>query len=186
MNPYSTIKSNYDDMEWRPIPNYEQFYEISEYGDVRRVSDCARARKGYIQVGRVDKVGYCLVGLRNGDGKRKNFLRHRLVARVWLGECPKGYQVNHIDQNNQNNHYSNLEYVTCQENIRQSWAKTNRRETSMPHGENHKSAKLTQEQVDEIRNLIASGMEQKQVAKRFGMSRAQICRIYHRTRWHLD
>lgn len=186
MNPYSTIKSNYNDMEWRPIQGYEQFYEVSEYGDVRRLSNCTRTKKGFIPKGSVSKGGYCVVTLMNGKGKRKEFSRHYLVAVAWLGARPEGMQINHIDQNKKNNHYSNLEYVTCQENVQQSWAKTNRRDT-MAHGERHGKTNLTQTDVDGIRKLLAEGvLKQREIAILYGASVTQISGIKTGRCWNLD
>lgn len=43
---------------------------------------------------------------------------HRIVATAFLGEAPtKGYVVDHIDINRQNNRPSNLRWVTILENI---------------------------------------------------------------------
>ena len=47
---------------------------------------------------------------------------HRLVAEAHLGPRPKGYEINHIDEDKQNNVLSNLEYVTHTENMRKYWA----------------------------------------------------------------
>lgn len=45
---------------------------------------------------------------------------HSLVAQYFIGPRPKGMQVNHIDGNKTNNHYSNLEYVTPLRNVQHS------------------------------------------------------------------
>lgn len=47
----------------------------------------------------------------------------------------------------------------------------------------NKSCKLTQAQVDEIRSLVASGVSQVEIAKRFKVSRAAICLIHGGKRW---
>lgn len=65
------------------------------------------------------KKGYLRVWSPGFIKKRRSFMVHRLVALAWL-ECPEGYDkmdVNHIDANKANNHFSNLEWVTHQENM---------------------------------------------------------------------
>jgi hypothetical protein len=49
---------------------------------------------------------------------------HQLVAECFIGPCPKGYEVDHIDNNKLNNHYSNLQYLTKQDNINKRWNKS--------------------------------------------------------------
>ena len=43
---------------------------------------------------------------------------HRAVAECWLGDCPNGYEVDHIDRNSHNNDYRNLRYVTHSEQMK--------------------------------------------------------------------
>lgn len=61
-------------------------------------------------------LGYCqcLLGM-------KPTKAHVAVAHAFLGPCPPGKEVNHIDGNKSNNHFSNLEYVTRSENIKHSF-----------------------------------------------------------------
>lgn len=52
------------------------------------------------------------------NGYRHSIKVHRLVALAFI-ENPHGYiEVNHIDGNKLNNHYSNLEWCTRSQNIR--------------------------------------------------------------------
>lgn len=51
------------------------------------------------------------------NGKRKMFYVHRLVAQAFCIKKPGADHVNHIDSNKLNNHYTNLEWVTCKENV---------------------------------------------------------------------
>lgn len=46
---------------------------------------------------------------------------HRLVWLAFNGTIPKGMQINHKNGKKNNNHISNLELVTCSENIRHAY-----------------------------------------------------------------
>lgn len=48
----------------------------------------------------------------------------------------------------------------------------------------HNRAKLTSEEVDEIRDLYAQGyMLQKELAREFGISQPEVSRIVNKKRW---
>lgn len=59
-----------------------------------------------------DKNGwYFTVNLFDHDGKRRTERIHRLVAKAFIGEIPKGYHIHHKDGNKQNNRLDNLEII---------------------------------------------------------------------------
>lgn len=60
---------------------------------------------------------YKRVMLRTKDGKYKQVYVHRLVALAFIPNPENKPQVNHIDVDPSNNHVSNLEWVTNQENM---------------------------------------------------------------------
>ena len=64
----------------------------------------------------VNHNGYLWVALYK-DRKRKMCFVHRLVAFAFIGDLPKGYQVNHINENKTDNNIKNLEYVTPKQNV---------------------------------------------------------------------
>ena len=66
-----------------------------------------------------NNAGYLKVGLIK-DGKFHSQYVHKLVAETFLGKCPEGYQIDHIDNNRHNNCLSNLQFLTPKENVRKS------------------------------------------------------------------
>ena len=100
---------------FRTIPGYPR-YAISEDGELLSFVYSRRSQEPHFIKPFIDKhTGYYKVGIKSLKG-RKNAYIHDLVARAFLGERPKGYQIDHKDGNKLNNHYSNLHYVTVKEN----------------------------------------------------------------------
>lgn len=93
---------------WEKIPDYEELYEINENGLIRNAY-------GKVLSPHFDKDGYLRIDLYKKK-KRTKFGVHQLVAKTFISGYFEGAVVNHIDENKQNNHYSNLEWVTVKEN----------------------------------------------------------------------
>ena len=67
----------------------------------------------------VNTKGYGAVGLiYNGVASKREV--HRLVYEAFRGPIPKGYVIDHIDNNPLNNKISNLRIVTQKENVRKA------------------------------------------------------------------
>lgn len=64
------------------------------------------------------KRGYQCIAYYDTSGKQQQAYVHRLVATAFLPNPDNLPEVNHIDGNKQNNHVSNLEWVTSGENMR--------------------------------------------------------------------
>lgn len=96
--------------EWRPVEGFLG-YEVSNLG---RVRSHLRGEPRILRGGSTPK-GYRLVCLRR-DGQDNFVIVHRLVARIFLGPCPEGMQVRHLDGDQLNNAASNLRYGTQSEN----------------------------------------------------------------------
>ena len=120
---------------WKDIKGFEGYYQVSNYGNIKSLTrfDGIRERKGQEIKQSLKYNGYLQVGLRK-NSKRKFFSVHRLVAIHFLDNPENKPQVNHIDCNKQNNHFSNLEWTTSKENL--THARTNGL-IEMPKGKNH-------------------------------------------------
>lgn len=97
---------------WKPIPNYEGFYEVSNTGKVRSVYRYKKVLKPMIS-----NTGYERVDLFKNKN-RKQFSVHRLVAMAFIDNPENKPFVNHKDESKTNNCVENLEWVTHVENCR--------------------------------------------------------------------
>ena len=123
--------------------------------------------------------GYQRIGLRK-DSKQRWFYVHRLVANAFIENKANLPQLNHIDENKINNAVSNLEWCTAEYNINYG-----HRTEKMSHS-NHFNAKLTQEQVNQIRQEYQKGIHGHGIyclAKKYGIGTTQIARIVHHESW---
>lgn len=107
---------------WRDIPNYEGFYQVSNFGRVKSVKRVVVRRNGTTNTCQ-EKIlklntnkGYYYISLfKNGIGK--TFGVHQLVLHAFVGVQEKGLEVRHLDNNPFNNRLENLAYGTKSDNM---------------------------------------------------------------------
>ena len=162
---------------WRPIPEFEG-YEVSDDGHVRRIAGGRGAVVGRVLAQATMPSGYRTVGLWDANQPRV-MLVHRLVAAAFLGPCPVGMEVNHLDMDKANNRPSNLEYVTRSENLR------HRARAGIGRGSDNVASRLTEEQVRDIRADYrrGGGPGYKALAARYDVSWEAIRNIIKRGAW---
>jgi hypothetical protein len=149
--------------EWRPF--LDGAYEVSNLGNVRRAKPGRKTYPGKPLRLIKMKIGYMSVHP-VVDGKNVTTYVHRLVAAAFIGPCPPGASVNHIDGVKTNNVVSNLEYVTHAENMAHA-ARTG----LSAQGERHGNAKLTNAQAAELRARRATGESLTTICRDFGISK---------------
>lgn len=104
--------------EWRDISMTTGTYQVSNLGRVRRNKP---GKSTYI--GRLCKISfskkdrYPIVNI----GLKSKQKIHALVAAAFIGPCPEGKEVNHIDGIKSNCRATNLEYLTHAENMQHAW-----------------------------------------------------------------
>ena len=159
---------------WRPIFGYERFYEVSSYGRVRSMLN-GRAR---VMSAVLDSYGYPTVKLsRNSITKRHKV--HRLVCSTFNGPPPEdNMDCAHLDGTRTNAIPENLAWVTRVENMSHK-----RLHGTQQTGERGPSAKLSRDQVAQIRERSLAGEKRPALAKEFGVTRWQIRRIVLGAAW---
>jgi hypothetical protein len=157
-------------------------YAISDHGRVMRTAKTGNGRG--TRVGRLVAVvpqrnHYPKVTLWRGNSRRLVTL-HRCLMESFVGPPPEGAEVNHKDGNKNNWRLSNLEYVTRKENAQHAI----RTGLSVPVcGERHPHAKLTVEQVREIRRRRLAGESLNAIARAYGIANSGVVRIASGKLW---
>lgn len=171
---------------WAAIGGYGGAYEVSDAGVVRSY----RTNKGFPRgasglasephlLGQRLHHGYPTVLLTRDDGSRSSPFVHGLVAEAFIGPKPNGQQVNHRDGVKTHNAVTNLEYVSPREN------RVHAIVTGLaPVGERHHRAKLTTEQVEEIRRRYRPERGARvALAREFRITSEYVSVIVHGRAW---
>lgn len=169
---------------WKDIPGYEGYYQVSSLGRVRSCDRVVSGRWGKTQLkGCVLSLalskGYYHASL-NKLGKGLCKPVHKLVALAFIGVCPKGLCVNHIDGCKTNNHVFNLEYVTFSQNTNHA---VSNNLINFRRGDSHRDAVLTSANVLEIRDLAVQGYKDPDIAAIFGVARKTVYDVRTRRTW---
>lgn len=143
-------------VKWLPIVGYEDIYEISDTGLVKRIRGGRGSQRGLISL-KDRGSGYYTVGLCQ-NSKARDFYVHHLVATAFIGTRPPKYDINHIDGNRKNNNVENLEYVTVSQNLAHSYVMG--RKVVPPDWRKRKKNNHSIEQRDEIIGRVVKMLNQ--------------------------
>lgn len=157
---------------WRRIAEFPR-YLVSDAGSVFSTIRAGRHLKPFII-----NTGYEALSLMpDGASRPVKVLVHRIVAAAFCDGS--GEVVNHKDGNKRNNHASNLEWCSYSEN------NDHARDTGLTanFGSRHYAAKLSDEDVIQIRKRVACGVLQRDVAEEYGVTRRAIGKIASGVAW---
>lgn len=116
----------------------------------------------------VNKEGYLYLNL-SKDSILKTYKVHRLIAITFLPNPDNKPQINHKNGVKSDNSVGNLEWVTGSENLKHAY------DTGLQKkGEANWRAKLTDKQVEEIRN---SKEGNKALGAKYGVNKATIFKL---------
>lgn len=77
--------------QWKDVPNWNGRYQVSNYGRL------LNTQSSKIIVGSKDQQGYLHVSL-CGEGRREDWLLHRLIASVWFRPLCENENVHHKNE----------------------------------------------------------------------------------------
>ncbi len=166
---------------WRPVRDFEGFYEVSNMGRIRSLARWVSARdgkrliEGKVIDGSKSRAGYQKVELCAGPNRRYCMI-HQAVAEAFVPG--NGVLVRHLDGDPSNNCAENLAWGSFKDN-----EDDKRRHGRVPVGERHPNAKLNDQVVRSIRRMSDQGFSQLRIAKELGLNRGVVGVVVRREGW---
>lgn len=160
---------------WAPITDFAtkdvvpNMYYVSTFGRAYTNGK----RKQFLELVKTQN-GYYRINLRRTNGPPRYSLIHRIIM-ITFYPVPNYdiLQVNHKDGNKANNQISNLEWVTCSENIRHAF-----RINLKKYGEQNPTSVYTDEQIDKVGYYLSlNNYSYQQISELTGVSKSQIANI---------
>lgn len=153
-------------------------YGVSRCGRVFRINKWKFGRHVPYEVKRkAHQNGYLFVTI-VVDGLPRNIRVHRMVAHTFLPNPEHKPHVAHYDGTRTNNQVENLRWATRAENMADC-----RRHGTMQLGDTHPWAKITRRIAEDIRERLANGERNCDIAARYGISRPLVTDIKKNRKW---
>lgn len=154
---------------WKALP-FDDRFEVSDQGEIRSWclpgQNSGRRETPLLRKTHTNHNGYTVVAI-----CRKQYRVHRLVMEAFVGPCPAGCNVDHINGLRYDNRLSNLRYLDKAKNCAQG----------KMYGKKNPKTKLNWDIVREIRNT--PDILQKEWAERLGVAQAHISNIRLHKTW---
>lgn len=161
-------------MMWKTL-DFNPLYEVSTEGQVRKVGTDFYPK--YCK----DKDGYmsCSLNTGNGDGTKKKYRVHRLIAFAFVPNPENKPEVNHINSIRDDNRAENLEWCTRSENEKHAYREGRHQELRDKARENLlkyavASISVPVKQLDLNGNEIATYPSLSEASRQTGISASMI------------
>ena len=154
---------------WKPIKDYED-YLISESGKVysKKTKKILKTTKsGFIK----NKPYFDVCLCKNGISKR--FKVHRLVMIHFVSDPPfEGAVCRHIDNNPSNNHYTNLQWGSNQDNY-----------NDRLENKDDLFVYVTEQDIINIKTDLLNGLSHKEIRNKYNIKQTLVQRISSNNAW---
>jgi hypothetical protein len=165
---------------FKPLPSFDGYF-CSDDGRVWSAwTPRRRIRSSTLRElrQRIDKKGYCRVSL--GREQRRSLMVHRLVLMAFSGAPALGQEACHCDGNRTNNRVTNLRWDSHRANVHDS---IKHGTFVVRRGCANGRAKLTDQDVLDIRRSFKLGCTIHALAAKYDVTRTAIRMILRRVTW---
>lgn len=170
---------------WKPVPDWEDRYEVSNHGRVRTLPlewknqfGATIKRPPRIRKPATNRTGYTVYSLYRNDSSIQYFA-HRLVLEAFVGPKPDGMVCCHNDGNPANNRVENLRWDTPAANNQDQI-----KHGTICRGVRNGNNKHSPQDIRNIRRLYRTGkMNQRQIGEAYGIRQAAVSNIVRRRSW---
>jgi len=164
---------------WKSIAGFEGTYEISVQLGIRRIAGGQGTRAGRILKQSRDARGCPRVNLYFHGKRTTHYVAHLVVDAFLPPKKPTDQVLRHLNDDPADNRVENLAWGTYHDNNMDAI-----RNSKIQQGSARYNAKLTEDNVREIRRLYATGeFSLQELALRFGVSVGIIHRMVRRKNW---
>ena len=154
-------------------------YIVASNGKIYSTKNIGRGKYHKEITQRENEDGYMTVTVGKNDNRTKMSV-HRIVAMAFIENPDNLPEVDHIDNDRKNNDVSNLQWISSCDNKSKIPFETRSKNTS---GMKNGRAKLTDEDVIEIRRLYNEGMRKYEIANKFHRGWSTIHNIIINNTW---
>ncbi len=165
--------------QWKELPGFEGFYEVSNLGALRSLSHAAKGSYNTVRsfpgqlmtLSTYKASGYKYVNV-SKEGKRSKVKMHRAVLLAFSGPCPPRREARHLNGARADNRFENLCWGTKAQNYNDR--RSHGTETAW---EKNGRARLNNETVRKIKLSLSEGMSHAQAARLFNANKVAISHI---------